>query len=126
MILSMLSPLGLTRDLTVFDSNTKVKRFVMYADGVSPFQRITKETPIPNAYSHLKSLEQEDTCHIAQAADLCIMLTKGLNESKGVEKQLGSVSNAQWSDVSLYPPRIMPTQLIEIVQKLDRLYQLPR
>lgn len=126
MILSMLSPLGLTRDLTVFDSNTKVKRFVMYADGVSPFQEIAKQTPTPNAYSHLKGLEQEDTCHIAQAADLCIMLTKGLNESKGVDKQLGSVSSARWSDVSLFSSRIMSTRLTEAVQKLDRPDQLPR
>ena len=89
-----------TCDLTPF-SNTKVKRFVMYAEGVSPFREIAKETPTPNAYSHLKSLEQEDTCHIAQAADLCIMLTKGLDESKGVEKEIGSVSSAEWSDVRL-------------------------
>jgi alpha-1,3/alpha-1,6-mannosyltransferase len=73
----------------------------MYAEGVSPFREVTKETPTPNAYSHLKSLDQENTCHIAQAADLCIMLTKGLDESKGVHKQIGTVSSASWSDVSL-------------------------
>lgn len=73
---------------------------MMYADGVSPFRQITEGTPVPNAYSHLKSLEQEDTCQISEAADLCIMLTKGLNPSKGVDKQLGSVSSAQWSGVS--------------------------
>jgi alpha-1,3/alpha-1,6-mannosyltransferase len=84
----------------VFDSNTKVKRFVMYAEGASPFREIAENTSTPNSYSHLKGLEQEDTCHIAQAADLCIMFTKGLNESKGVDKQLGNVSTAQWSDVS--------------------------
>lgn len=91
---------GRTRHLTVFDSNTKVKRFVMYAEGVSPFREIAENTPTPNSYSRLKGLEQEDTCHIAQAADLCIMFTKGLNESKGVDKQLGNISTAQWSDVS--------------------------
>lgn len=72
----------------------------MYADGVKAFRDVAEETPAPNAYSHLKDLEQEDTCHIAQAADLCIMLTKGLDASKGVHKQLGSVSSASWSDVS--------------------------
>ncbi|CZT45920.1 uncharacterized protein RSE6_06277 [Rhynchosporium secalis] len=79
-------------------SNTKVKRFVTYAEGVTPFLDIAKETRTPNAYTHLKSLDQEDTCHIAQAADLCLMLTEGLNESKGVHKQLGNVSDASWSD----------------------------
>lgn len=81
-------------------SNTKVKRFVAYADGVSPFQEIIKETPAPNAYTTLKILDQEDTCFIEQAADLCIMLTKGLDESKGVYKQVGKVSRASWSDSS--------------------------
>jgi alpha-1,3/alpha-1,6-mannosyltransferase len=61
---------------------------------------VAKETTSPNAYTHLKGLDQEDTCHIAQAADLCLMLTKGLDESKGVFKQLGSVSAASWSEVS--------------------------
>lgn len=64
------------------------------------FRDVAKETPKPNAYSHLKDLDQEATCHIAEAADLCIMLTNGLDESKGVHKQLGKVSNASWSDVS--------------------------
>ncbi|TVY80438.1 hypothetical protein LSUE1_G006013, partial [Lachnellula suecica] len=81
-------------------SNTKVKRFVDYADGVEPFRAIAKETKAPNAYTHLKGLDQEDTCHIAQAADLCIMLTKGLDESKGVYKQPGSVSSASWTEAS--------------------------
>lgn len=86
---------GLTRR-----SNTKVKRFVDYAEGVEPFRDVAKETKAPNAYTHLKDLDQENTCYIAQAADLCIMLTKGLNEAKGVYKQLGSVSGASWTEVS--------------------------
>ncbi|KAG0645894.1 GDP-Man:Man(2) c(2)-PP-Dol alpha-1 [Hyphodiscus hymeniophilus] len=89
-------------------SNTKVKRFVMYAEGVSPFREIAEKTPAPNAYSHLKGLEQEGTCHIAQAADLCIMLTKGLDASKGVDKQIGSVSSAQWSDSDNWTVNIKP------------------
>jgi alpha-1,3/alpha-1,6-mannosyltransferase len=80
----------------------------MYAEGVSPFREIAKETPTPNAYSHLKGLNQEDTCHIAEAADLCIMLTKGLDTSKGVDKQIGSVSSAQWSDVGFHSLKYSP------------------
>lgn len=71
-----------------------------YAEGVEPFRDVAKETKAPNAYTHLKGLDQENTCYIAQAADLCIMLTKGLNEAKGVYKQLGSVSSASWTKVS--------------------------
>ncbi|KAI9054559.1 hypothetical protein LZ554_001714 [Drepanopeziza brunnea f. sp. 'monogermtubi'] len=81
-------------------SNTKVKRFISYAEGVSPFLAVAKETPAPNAYTHLKDLDQENTCQIAEAADLCLMLTKGLNESRGVHKQLGEVSGASWSDLN--------------------------
>lgn len=72
----------------------------MYAEEILPFRQIAEETPAPNAYSHLKGLEQEDTCHIAQAADLCVMFTKGLDASKGVDKHIGAVSSAEWSDVS--------------------------
>ncbi|PQE33166.1 pyridine nucleotide-disulfide oxidoreductase-domain-containing protein [Rutstroemia sp. NJR-2017a WRK4] len=79
-------------------SNTKVKFFTQYADAVKPFREIAEETPEPNAYSHMKGLDQEKTCHIAQAADLCLMLTKGFNKGKGVQKQLGRVSAASWSD----------------------------
>jgi len=86
---------GLTRG-----SNTKVKRFVDYAEGVEPFRKIASEMKSPNPYTHLKGLNQENTCHIAQAADLCIMLTKGLDEAKGVYKQLGSVYSASWTKVS--------------------------
>ncbi|RDL36591.1 Uncharacterized protein BP5553_05943 [Venustampulla echinocandica] len=91
------------------DNNTKVKRFVSYAEGVSPFREIFKETPEPNAYSHLKSLEQENTCYIAQAADLCVMLTKGLDQSKGVYKQLGRVSDASLSETSGWTVRLNPS-----------------
>jgi len=76
---------------------------VDYAEGVQPFRDVVKETKSPNAYTHLKGLDQEDTCHIAQAADLCVMLTKGLDEEKGVFKQFGNVSRASWTDASAIP-----------------------
>lgn len=74
----------------------------MYAEGVKPFRDLIQEATEPNAYSHLKSLDQEDTCHIAQAADMCIMFTKALDESKGVYKQVGNVESASRSAVSIY------------------------
>jgi hypothetical protein len=72
-----------------------------YAEGVSPFREVEKDAKAPNAYKFLKNLDQDKTCHIAQAADLVIMLTKGLNESKGVYKQLGRAKYATWTEVSL-------------------------
>jgi len=71
-----------------------------YAEGVVPFREVENEAKKPNAYTHLKSLDQDKTCYIAQAADLVIMLTKGLNESKGVFKILGNASSATWTEVS--------------------------
>jgi alpha-1,3/alpha-1,6-mannosyltransferase len=90
-----------------------------YAEGVSPFRDIAKETPTPNAYTHLKGLNQETTCHIAEAADLCIMLTKGLDQSRGVYKQAGQVSDASWSEVStlatkIYTPLIFNSQVVGV------------
>lgn len=84
---------------SVLHRNTKVKFFTKYAEGVEAFRQVIKETPKPNAMSHLLSLDQEKTCHIAQAADLCLMLTKGLDESKDVFKQQGRVTDATWANV---------------------------
>lgn len=57
--------------------------------------------------SHLLSLDPEKTCHIAQAADLCLMLTKGLDENKGVFKHQGRVTDAAWSNVRALSPLTM-------------------
>ncbi|KAF7861888.1 hypothetical protein EAF04_007770 [Stromatinia cepivora] len=82
-------------------SNTKVKFFSMFADALEPFQQITKNAAAPNAYSRLKDLDQEKTCHIAEAADLALMLAKGLTESKGVTRfNNGRVRSASWSDAN--------------------------
>lgn len=100
-----------------FNRNTKVKFFTKYAEGVEPFRAIAKETPEPNAMSHLLSLDQEKTCHIAQAADLCLMLTKGLNEEKGVFKQQGRVTDASYSNVSI-SSRLISSHLISLSNDL--------
>ncbi|CAG8973817.1 hypothetical protein HYALB_00005562 [Hymenoscyphus albidus] len=67
-------------------SNTKVKRFVMYAEGAESFKKVIEESEKPNAYTALKDLDQEQTCKIARAGDLCAMLSDGFNESHGVYK----------------------------------------
>ncbi|POS85490.1 hypothetical protein EPUL_001991 [Erysiphe pulchra] len=79
-------------------SNTRVKLFVAFCDALSSFREIAKNTQRPNAYTLLQALRQDDTCHIAEAADLCLMLTQGLNETLGVYKRQGTVTSASWSD----------------------------
>ncbi|RKF55997.1 hypothetical protein OnM2_085032 [Erysiphe neolycopersici] len=80
--------------------NTKVKLFVAFCDALSSFRKVEENTPRPNAYTHLQALRQDGTCHIAEAADLCLMLTQGLNQTFGVYKRLGTVSSASQSDNS--------------------------
>ncbi|RFU35157.1 hypothetical protein B7463_g1253, partial [Scytalidium lignicola] len=89
-------------------SNTTVKLFLEYAQGVKVFREIVEETPVPHAISRMKELDQEDTCQISRAADMCVMLTEGLNESKGVYKQLGHVSSASWTDAKQWSVTVDP------------------
>ncbi len=70
-----------------------------YAEGLSAFRTIATSSPEPNAISHLKRLDQDKTCHIAEAADMCLMLTKGLAKFDGVTPQTGSAADASWSEV---------------------------
>jgi hypothetical protein len=70
-----------------------------YAEGVSSLRDIVKNSPKPNVYTHLQSVDPENTCSIAHAADLCLLLTKGLDESKGVYQFIGNVESASWSNV---------------------------
>lgn len=82
-------------------SNTKVKRFIMYADGVAPFREVAESTAAPNAYTKLKEMDQDETCQIADAADLCLMLADGLSKRSDVERVTGSAKSASWSLVSI-------------------------
>ncbi|KAK6598932.1 hypothetical protein H4I96_08136 [Botrytis cinerea] len=71
----------------------------MYADALEPFKQITSEAATPNAYSVLQDLDQEKTCHIAEAADLGLMLGGGLLKTEGVfGVNNGTVERASWSD----------------------------
>lgn len=74
-----------------------------YAEEISPFRDIARRSPEPNAISHLKNLDQEKTCHIAEAADMCLMLTQELANLDGVSMQAGYVADAAWSKVSCIP-----------------------
>ncbi|KAF3763599.1 hypothetical protein M406DRAFT_293206 [Cryphonectria parasitica EP155] len=99
-------------------SNTKVKFFTKYAEGVESFKAVARDTPEPNAMSHLLSLDPEKTCHIAQAADLCLMLTEGLDESKEVFKHKGRVTDASWSN-STWTVTISPSDSSSQATQVD-------
>ncbi|KAH8789424.1 pyridine nucleotide-disulfide oxidoreductase-domain-containing protein [Hyaloscypha sp. PMI_1271] len=89
-------------------SNTKVNRFMFYAEGVSAFREAVKEAKAPNAYTVLQNLDQNKTCHIAQAADLITMLTGALNEPKGVYKQFGKALHATWTESNNWKVAVSP------------------
>lgn len=75
----------------------------MFADALKPFQQITKDAAVPNAYRTLQELDPEETCHISHAADLSIMLARKLHAGLGVRKCRSKAKKISWSDVSLVP-----------------------
>ncbi|KAI4725245.1 hypothetical protein E4T49_07042 [Aureobasidium sp. EXF-10728] len=81
-------------------SNTKVKLFVDFAEAVSPFQKILKDTPSPHAVDYLRGLPQDTGCDLGYAADMCLMLTEGLKKASGVEARQGRVTEATLSETN--------------------------
>ncbi|RMZ80131.1 hypothetical protein DV737_g3192, partial [Chaetothyriales sp. CBS 132003] len=79
-------------------SNTKVKLFLDFAQAVKPFQDIIDTTPSPNPVTHLEQLDQNQHCTIADAADMCRMLTDGLLKRDDVTAVFGNVNAANWAD----------------------------
>ena len=79
-------------------SNTKVSLFLSFAQAVEPFRRIIEQTPGPNAISAMEGMDQSKGCPLEYAADMCLMLTDGLFKSEDVERVVGRVISADWSD----------------------------
>ncbi|KAI0970735.1 hypothetical protein F4678DRAFT_100983 [Xylaria arbuscula] len=75
-------------------SNTKVGLFVQFANDVLPFGAIVKATPQPNALTALQELPQDQGCTLSYAADMCLMLTRGLIVHPGVQSHRGKVTSA--------------------------------
>lgn len=65
-----------------------------FAEALSPFQKILKETPSPHAVDFLRGLPQDKGCDLGYAADMCLMLTEGLRKTPGVEARQGRVNDA--------------------------------
>jgi hypothetical protein len=107
-------------------SNTKVKLFVSYFEGLDVFRTIARAAPGPNPIRYLRTLDQEKTCHIAEAADACLALTHGLARYGGVSMSTGSVSDASQSEVSVSIPT-HPTALTNQTEwNLDGDHRDPR
>jgi len=95
-------------------SNTKVKTFIDYATGVTPFRRIISGQQFQGRWeepevatgrkddklSVMRALDQEKGCRLSHAADMCLMLTEGLRETAGVTAQTGKVAEATLDEAS--------------------------
>ncbi|OKL56782.1 hypothetical protein UA08_07813 [Talaromyces atroroseus] len=79
-------------------SNTKVSFFRSYATSVQPFRNIVQSTRTPNAFSVMNKLDQDDTCSLHYAADMCKDLTAGLLKMKQVSHYRGEVTSANFED----------------------------
>ncbi|KAI1340047.1 hypothetical protein F5Y15DRAFT_415473 [Xylariaceae sp. FL0016] len=75
-------------------SNTKVDLFVKFARDVPAFREVVETTPKPNAVTALQNLPQDQGCQLSYAADMCLMLTRGLVRHPGVQQEVGKVTAA--------------------------------
>ncbi|KAG8627702.1 hypothetical protein KVT40_003575 [Elsinoe batatas] len=75
-------------------SNTKTKLFIDFAEALTPFKQVLDKTPSPNAIDHLRGLNQEKGTYLGDAADMLLMLTRGLMQTPGVEVRKGRVTSA--------------------------------
>jgi hypothetical protein len=57
-----------------------------------------QNTRTPNAFSVMKKLDQDDTCSLHYAADMCKDLTAGLLKMKQVSHYRGEVTAANFED----------------------------
>lgn len=95
-------------------SNTKVKTFMDFALGVTPFRRIVSGVPQQSRWGEenegwdekndqlktMRELDPEKGCRLGHAADMCLMLTEGLKNTAGVKAQEGRVAEATFDQAS--------------------------
>ncbi|PNS18656.1 hypothetical protein CAC42_5195 [Sphaceloma murrayae] len=75
-------------------SNTKTKLFIDFAEALTPFKQVIEKTPSPNAIDRLRDLNQDKGTQLGNAADMLVMLTRGLMHTPGVEVRKGRVNSA--------------------------------
>lgn len=85
-------------------SNTKVRLFMDFANGVPPFQNIASGEHAADTngkedrLKFMKDLDQNQGCRLSNAADMALILTDGLKRTPGVEAEQGRVSSATLND----------------------------
>lgn len=101
-------------------SNTKVRLFMEFGTAVSPFREavsgqaitqtensrggITGSGEKEDRLKFLRELDQEQGCDLAKAADMCLVLTDGLQKTAGVETQQARVAEATLQEASSFAP----------------------
>ncbi|KAF0320872.1 hypothetical protein K4K61_006531 [Colletotrichum sp. SAR11_59] len=76
-------------------SNTKAGLFVDFATAVAPFRQIVEAAEEPNPFTALQQLQQDQGCELKYAADLCLMLSKGVpRHFQNVEQRRAKVTSA--------------------------------
>lgn len=90
----------LNRQWREVPSNTKVSMFTEYGQALEPFRRIIDQAKGTNAFSTLQSLPQDQGCSIAHAADLVLMLSKGVQQMPGLDTTKGRVSGGNFDMAS--------------------------
>lgn len=88
-------------------SNTKVKLFVDFAEATEPFRKVLEDTPSPHAIDYIRKLPQDQGCELGYAADMCLMLTEGLQKTPGVEARQGRVTAATVDSASTWTVEIL-------------------
>jgi hypothetical protein len=82
-------------------SNTKVALFLQFAEATDAFRHILKSAPRPNAATVLENLPQDEGCELGHAADICALLTEGIEKhySHEVRQHHGKVTKAILDEV---------------------------
>ncbi|TKX24294.1 pyridine nucleotide-disulfide oxidoreductase-like protein 3 [Elsinoe australis] len=75
-------------------SNTKTKLFIDFAEALTPFRKALEKTPSPNAIDRLREFDQDKATQLGNAADMLLMLTRGLMQLPGVAVRKGRVTSA--------------------------------
>ena len=104
-------------------SNTKVKLFLDFGTGVTPFRKIIDTAPSrsrwdeasdsdsvnsggkPDKLQHMRELNLDKGCRLSHAADMCLTLTEGLKKIPGVITQQGTVARAIVNEAGSASPR---------------------
>ena len=76
------------------NSNTKVSLILSYAQALESFRNVINASTTPNAISALEGLDQGTGCQLEHAADMFLMLTRGILAMDQVEGLAGTVTGA--------------------------------